>query len=182
MDKVVDIKEFHTRKAAGRARDKWSAFFPEELTNQTRLDDLTDATIMALARLDEQVTAMLYGVIMAVLDLGTTTKFQYMRGEPKIRVLDTNLFFIDQIRWELMRRLNWVDGFAGQTYPLVELIMDCQRIKVSFAPPYPELQLSHPEYERFARHRDTEGEAIVRGLIPAALAAFGERIKADSRT
>ncbi len=175
MGEVVSIKEFNTRKAIERAQGRWRKIFPEELTNRTMTADLSDMTLLRMARLDEDVTALLYDLIMAVLGLGPGAKFHHLMGEPKLRVLDANLFFIDQIRWECMRRLGWLTGFPGEEYPLVELIMDCREIKAGFSPPFPRLAPSHPDYDEFLRRGNLDGESLVRGLIPAALAAFGDR-------
>lgn len=175
MSNVTDIKDFSTRRAVERSRGLWRKHFPEEWTNRTRLADLSDQTLLKLARLGEDMTTVLYGLTMSVLGLGSEVKFQYLRGEPKIRVLDANLFLIDQIRWECMRRLGWVHGFAAEQYPIVDLIMDGRRIKAEFSPKYPEINDGHPSWEAFHSHGGIDGEAVLRGLIPAALAAFGQR-------
>ncbi|RKY21744.1 MAG: hypothetical protein DRP62_07785 [Planctomycetota bacterium] len=175
MGEVVYIREFISGRAVRRVRDVWRVHFPEELTGRTRLEDLSAETLLTLARLEQNVMTVVYDLIMGVLGLGPESKFQYLSGEPKMRVLDTSLFFIDQIRWECLRRLGWAQGFAGEEYTIVELILNCREIKAEFTPPYPQLVKPHPNYEDFSRHRGVEGEAMVRSLIPAALAALGQK-------
>lgn len=172
MEKVVDIKEYSHTKAVRRARKFWKNHFPEELTANTYLGDLCDNTILQLAQGREEVMAVIYDLIMGILDLGPGAKFDHLAGKDKMKVLDLALFLIDQIRWECLKRLNWVEGFAAEKYPLVELILDNKTIKADFKPHFPHLSPNHYDYEEFVRRKDIDGEAMIRALIPSALTAF----------
>ncbi|MDY6850888.1 MAG: hypothetical protein SV487_02260 [Thermodesulfobacteriota bacterium] len=174
MGEVVYIREFTKGRAVRRVKDLWRAYFPEELTGRTRLEDLSLETLLTLARLEQKMMTVVYELIMGILGLGPKSKFQNLSGEPKMKVLDASLFFIDQIRWECLRRLGWAQGFAGEEYTIAELILNCRKIKEEFTPSYPRLTKTHPNYEDFSRHHGIEGEAMVRSLIPAALAALGQ--------
>lgn len=176
MGEVIDLKEFSSSRAIERSLTLWRKSFPEKLTSRTCLSDLSDQTILTLAQLGHKTMAVLYDLIMGVFDFGSYDKFQFLRGEPKIKVLEASLFLIDQIRWECMRRLGWVEGFAGEKYPLVHLILKHRSLKSEFRPPFPELKKDQPRYEEFLMRREIDGEAVVRELIPAALAAFSQRV------
>jgi len=116
-------------------------------------------------------------VIMGFLGLGPGIKFNYLPAADKLQVLDVYLFIGDQIRWECMRRLGWVEGFAGEKHPLLDLILNSGRIKREFLPRYPGLTRRHPDYDEYMKRRQFEGEAVVRRLIPESLAAFEKMVK-----
>jgi len=176
MGKVINLNEFSSSRAIERGLTLWRKSFPENLTSRTRLSDLSDQTILTLAQLGHGAMAILYNLIMGVFDLGPYNKFQYLSGEPKMKVLEASLFLVDQIRWECMRRLGWVEGFAGEKYPLVHLIMKYRTLKSEFNPPFPGLKKNQPRYEEFIKRREVDGEAMIRGLIPIALAAFSQKV------
>jgi hypothetical protein len=176
MNNVVDLKRYRLYRAVRRSQRKWVAYFSEPLTVDTKLGDLSDKTLLTLARLGDNVMNLLTGLIMNVLDLGDGRSFVDLAGPPKIDVLDAQLFLIDQIRWECLRRLGWVRNFAAEDYPVVELIFDHEHIKKVFRPPFPELTENHPDHDEFLRRRNMDGEVMIRSLIPVALTAFGLKI------
>ena len=176
MGKLVDIKTYAADKAITRAQTQWQTRFPETLRADTRLKDLSDPTLLTLAHLGDEVMRVLHDLVMGVLGLGPGMKFDYLSGDPKLKILDITLFVIDQIRWECMSRLDWIHGFPAEVYPVVDLIMNCERIKAEFEPAFPQICPSHPDYEEFMRRRDADGETMVRFMIPSALTAFAQKI------
>ena len=176
MSKVVDLRDFSSSRAIRRGQGLWRRRFPEELTSRTRLTDLSDKTLLTLARLEEDIMSVVIDLVMGALGLGRGTKFQDLSGEPKMKVLDSSLFLIEQIRWECMRRLGWVNGFAGEEHPIVELVLGWETLKAEYDPPFPQLTKTHARYDEFCRRRDLDGEVIVRGLIPAAITALGQKV------
>ncbi len=170
MSKVVDIKEFSLERAFRRGLPQWQAHFKEALTKETRLSDFSDQTLLALASLQGNSSFTLQDIIMGFHGYGRGMKFQYLDAKSKMAVLDVYFFTADQVRWECMRRLGWVTGFAGEEYPLVELILNYKEIMKNFTPKYPRLAENHPYYAEFVKNRQFEGEAIIRRLIPVALA------------
>lgn len=176
MTKVVDLKSFSAARAIEKGQKAWKAHFPEKLTAETRLADLSDETILALAQLGSKINKLLYEVIIRTLDFGGAYEFENLPSEHKIQVLDTSLFLIDQIRWECLNRLNWIHGFAGEVYPIAILILDRAKIQAEFQPEFPELNEGHPQYFEFKRRRTQDGEALLRSMIPAALAGFSQRL------
>ncbi len=162
-------------RAVDRARNLWRRRFSDELDVHTRMTDFSDATLATLAYLGEDVTNLLYDVVVAILDIGQGRHFDDLDSEQKMQVMDVALFLIDQIRWECLRRIDWILGFPAENYPLVNLILDYELIKAQFDPPYPQLSETHPRYQEFITRREMDGEAMIRSMIPAALAAFTKR-------
>ena len=175
MNKVIDLADFAHNRAAERVAKVWRTRFPDQFSVSTKLSHLSDKTIITLARLGDEMMSAIYELIMAVMDLGPGGKFDYLEAEPKLRVLDASLFFIDQLRWECLARLRWVHGFAAEEYPIVELILNFDRIKKNFSPKFPRLAEHHPNYPEFQFREKIDGEAMIRSMIPAALAALGVR-------
>lgn len=177
MGKVVELKDYGTEKALAGGLDQWRAHFEDDLTIRTRLADLSDRTLLTLAMLQDQTSSLLQDIIMGFLGLGPGIKFHFLEGADKLRVLDVYLFAADQVRWECMRRLGWVEDFAGEQYPLIELILNAKKIKKEFSPKYPRLNRNHPDYDEYLSRREFEGEAVIRRLIPESLAALERRTK-----
>ena len=71
-----------------------------------------------------------YEMIMGVLDFGPATKFNYLASEQQMRVVDIHLFLADQLRFEMMRRLTWLDTLFCQKISLVEMIQDFDAVNV----------------------------------------------------
>jgi hypothetical protein len=174
MSKVIDMKGYVGNRAVERAQKLWKTRFPEELKSGTRLADLSDRTILTLAQLGQDITNIVYGLVMGVLGFGSVTKLDFLDGQSKMQVLDASLFLIDQFRWEVMARLGWTHGYAGEEHSLVEMILDCRSIKADFSPPFPLLRDTHPNYEEFMRRKNIDGESMLRSMIPAAMAAFNQ--------
>jgi len=177
MSKVVDIKVYSLDRALRRGLPRWQAHFKEVLTTKTRLCDFSDQTLLTLANLQGNSSFVLQDLILGFQGYGTGMKFQYLDAKSKMEVLDVFFYMADQFRWECMRRLGWVKGFAAEEYPLVELILNYKEIKKEFSPKYPQLTEHHPNYAEFIRNRQFEGEAIVRRLIPIALAFLEKKVQ-----
>ena len=174
MSNVIDMKGFLDNRAVERAQNLWKVRFPEELKASTLLADLSDRTILTLAQLGQDITNIVYDLVMGVLGLGPVTKLDVLDGQSKIQVVDASLFLIDQFRWDMMARLGWIHGYAGEEHPLVELILDCRAIKARFSPPFPLLNETHANYEEYMQRRNIDGESMLRSMIPAAMAAFNQ--------
>ncbi|MFH1136954.1 MAG: hypothetical protein V1816_12840 [Pseudomonadota bacterium] len=175
MSKVIELAAFAHNRAVERARRNWVKKFPDKLTASTKLGDLSDRTLITMARLGEEMMTVIYELVMAVLDLGPGGKFEFLPTEPKLKVLDASLFLIDQLRWECLARLGWIHGFAAEKHPIVELVLDFEKIRKNFTPRFPSLVESHPNYPEFRFRQNIDGEAMIRSMIPAALAALGVR-------
>ena len=176
MSKVVDLKTYHLGRALQLGLPAWQAKFQDPLTLETRLADLSDRTLLTLALLQGDKALLLQGLIMGFLGLGPAAKFHFLEGRIKLEVLDAFFFMADQIRWECMRRLGWVHGFAGETISVIELVLHHRAIKQEFTPRYPQLAESHPEYNQFVQRRPLEAEVVVRRLIPSAIALLAQKV------
>ncbi len=69
----------------------------------------------------------------------------------KLKIMDTALALVDRVRFELMRRLGWVEGVPGGERPIIQLVQEAWRRQVEFAREIPRLAADHPDYQAYAR-------------------------------
>ena len=176
MKKVVDLQEYRIRTIEQRCFGPWRKRFSEALDLQTRLTDLSDPTLYWLAHPGELSSVAYYEFIMGVLDLGPAAKFHYLDARDQMRVVDIHLFLADQMRFEMMCRLGWIEGFEAEKFSLFELVRDFERIAGRCRRKAPELALSHPEYTGYSTLAEGDRQVFIRRLLQPALDVFKERL------
>ena len=172
MAKVIDITWFKEKQAADRGFGSWRSEFGEDFDAHTKLIHISDQTLEVLVKSSIKAQALLYDLIMGVLGLGKGVKFFYLDSESKMRVLDISLFLLDQIRFECMRRLGWLTGFAGEKYSLLEMAAHSARIRDDFSPSFPSALPAIPSYEEYQSLHPSEYEVFIRKRIPLAIDTF----------
>jgi hypothetical protein len=174
--KIVDLKTYRSQAIVRKSFGPWSRRFGESFSETTRLSDLSNATLFYLAQPGDNSTTAFYEVIMGVLDLGDTPHFYYLSKAEQLMVVDIHLFLADQIRFEMMRRLGWLEQFTSQAHPLIELIMDQKTIKADQIRHAPVLRRTYPEYPAYCALTDREKESFIRRLLPKALEEFQKHL------
>lgn len=172
MAKIVDLEGYRARQLEQKAFGAWSRRFGETFRESTGLKDLSDKCLYALALPGEQGNTAFYELIMGVLDLGAATKFPYLDGGDKMRVVDIHLFLADQVRFEMMRRLGWLSGFATQTFSLIQMVREFDRVKTEARGQAPQLAKGHPEFQHYQGLHQREKETFIRRKLPDALETF----------
>ena len=156
-------------KAAKKGYRNWRGKFGEVFSLETRLSALSTKTLAFLAQGGEESAFYLNDLIMNLLGLGSGFQFDELRSEEKIGVVDRYLFLLDRIRFEFMKRLGWLEGYPGEEFALVELIVRFEQIGSSLQAKTPALSRKHPAYDRFCQMGRFEREELIRRLIPKAL-------------
>ena len=177
MTKVVDLHHYRTRMVEQRAFGPWQKRFGEAYDANTRLSDLSDKTLFFLAQPGEESSMAYYEMIMGVLDWGPATKFNYLASEQQMRVVDIHLFLADQMRFEMMRRLKWLDALYCQNNSFVEMVQDYERMKTSCSNKPPELAPSHPGQATYQKLAARDKEVFIRQLLREALEEFEKRLE-----
>ncbi len=172
MTEVVDLDRARHEAAVRRGYRNWRSRFQEEFDEATRATDLSDATLRTLSRGSEEAAFYLYDLIMSVLQLGSGFEIRELSPEDRLRVMDRYLFVLDRLRFEVMRRLGWVDAFPGEDESLVELVRHYDTLAPALQAAVPELNRDHPDYEVYRTVSTFEKESFIRKMIPAALEAF----------
>ena len=124
MVKVVDIQAYRAKTLKERVFGPWQKRFDESFAIDIKLSELSDKTLYYLAQPGDNSAAAYYELIMGILDLGPATKFNDLRNRTQMRVVDIHLFLADQVRFEIMRRLNWLVHLPCKMHDLVQLVQE----------------------------------------------------------
>ncbi len=176
MTKVVDLQAYRTQAVEHRAFGPWRKRFAEAFDSCTRIDDLSDKTLYFLAQPGEPSSIAYYEIIMGGLDLGAAAKFHYLANRDQMRVVDLHLFLADQVRFEMMRRLEWIRIFEGVNHTLLEMLQKFEKIKRNCGENPPELSVSNPGYAEYILLTAGDKEVFIRRMLQDALDAFKKRL------
>ena len=165
---LADIRDQHAARAGFAA---WRRRFNEDYGLKTRVMDLSNLTLCCLAEPGEDSDALLNALITGFLGYDEAVAFGELAPLNQTRILDIHLFLADQLRFELMHRMGWIESAAG-TCSISEIVRDFARVRMLFAADPPRLARSHPGYGEYVRliHRDQQ--VFIRRLLPSALEAF----------
>jgi hypothetical protein len=172
MAKVIAIDDYRNTQAFGAGYRQWRRIFNEPFNPGTRLSDIGPATLSRLAEPGEDGTASLYSLIIGFLGYGCHAAFESLDSRRQSKVLDIHLFVLDQIRFEMMFRLGWLDNFIGNRFPLFEMVIEFQRIKQACQKRLPQLAKGHRDYEAYCLLIDRDKQVFIRRMLPLALETF----------
>ena len=175
MGIVVQLEQRRRVKAAERSFGRWQRRVEHQPGPETRISDLPDTVLARLAELDREATLALYDLVLGVRDWGPGERFHYLESREKVAALDAFLFLADQVRFDLMRRLGWVEGVASESYSLLEMAAQPLEIQASFLPQVPRLTTAYHRFSDVEARLAYEPGAVVRSLIPEALLVFRMR-------
>lgn len=176
MTNVVDIQAYRAKVIEQRAFGSWEKRFGDSYHINTKLSDLSDAALHFLAQPGESSALAFYELIMGILDLGPSIKFNYLPNREQITVVDIHLFLADRVRFEIMRRLKWLINLPCEKYGLVEMVQDFDTVKSECTGTFPELAPAHPDYPAYAQLPHSERESFIRRMLRDALESFKDRL------
>jgi len=176
MTKIINLQLYRNIALEKRIFGPWKRRFGEIYGLKTRLSDLSDKVLYHLAQPGEPSSVAYYELIMGVLDFETAPNFHYLSNENKMKVVDIHLFLADQVRFEVMWRLEWIKAFEGRKFSLIELVQNFKHIKRKCRENPPELAESNPDYHAYTGLTYGDKEVFIRRMLQKALEAFTERI------
>jgi hypothetical protein len=176
MTKIVDLEDYKRRALEKRSFAPWKKRFKEKYSRSTTFADISDRTLYFLAKPGEESAMAFYDLIMGTLNLGLGTKFYYLEKHDQLKVMDIHLFLADQSRFEMMRRIDWVDHYPARRFTIVKLIEDYQQLKTLCRKSPPMLSKDHPDYQYVKGLVPGDKESFVRRLLPSALENFIQRL------
>ncbi len=178
MKKVINIEDGRFYIRVKKGFKNWRSRFKENFGPDTRLKNITMPTLAFLAKGKGESIFYIYDLIMNIRELGSAMEFGSLNPNEKMFVIDQYLFLLDQIRFECMKRLEWLKSYPSETYPLPILVRDFEEI-VSFLHAKPPLLSPHfPGYKEYKSLSDFDKETFIRRLIPKVL----EKIDSYSTT
>ena len=176
MNKIVDLETYRTQALEQRYFGAWEKRFDEKFALSDRVGDISDKTLYQLACPGDESNQAFYEIIMGSLDLGSAVTFSALEDDHKLRVIEVHLFLVDIIRFELMRRLEWLTGSLFTNVRIVDLVPPTEKIKDRYRNQPLKLATTHPMYESYRNLIPRERETFIRGLLTSALEAFGRRV------
>lgn len=179
MGKVLQMEVQKRHLAAKRGYESWYRRFSRTFDTETAPADLGDGVLRTLIEGGEESSMALYELIMGFLGLGKGPRFYSLGSADIITVTDITLFLLDQLRFEAMRRLRWIDDWPTLHVPLLDLV---QEFPTRFSPlrhETPPLSTEHPRFDEYRKAYEGDKALYVRRLIPEAMKCFEE--KKDSR-
>jgi hypothetical protein len=176
---VVDLDRFRRKLAADKGFRTWLKRFQDQFGPDTRLSDLASETLLYLATPGEENLYVFFDLVMGAMDLGGALRFRLddLETPTKLHIMDAAFALMDRVRFEVMRRLGWVEEVPGQTTPLIALVQQAWKQGSAFARELPRLAASHPDYEAYRKLGAIDRGTTVRRLIPRAVAQFREEIE-----
>lgn len=178
MAEVIDLERFRAKIAADQGFRTWLARFQEQFGPETRLKDLSPTTLLYLASPGEENLYVLFDLVMGAKGLGGSLRFRLeeLEHETRLKIMDTAFALMDRIRFELMRRLGWVEEVPGGEEPIIHLLEQAWRRETDFAREVPRLAKGHVDYAAYARLNPLDRAVFIRRLIPQAVEAFREKL------
>ena len=169
MTKIINIKDAAFYLKVKKGFKNWRNKFKGNFGPDTRLKDISTPIIAFLSKGKGESVFYIYDLIMNIRGLGSGLKFSTLDPNEKIFVIDQYLFLLDQIRFECMKRLGWLESYPAENYPLAVIIRDFENIVSFLQTKPPILSPKFPGYERYKSLSDFDKETFIRQLIPKAL-------------
>ena len=176
MAEIVNLRTYRTRMVEQRGFGPWQKRFGETYDQKTILADLSDKTLYLLAQPGEEYSVAFYELIMGILGIGKALKFYYLDEKEQIMVMNSQLFLADQVRFEMMRRLGWLKSFPCDSYSLLEIVEDFDKVDALCKRKIPEIAAHHPNYPDLKEIVGMDREVLIRRMLPEALEAFKQRL------
>jgi len=180
MTNIIDLDHYKKQTLEQRVFRAWREYFGENFDVETRLGDLRHETLFALAAPGDASTQLYYEMVMAALGLGPARRFNVLPNELKLAVVDRHLFMADHVRFEMMRRLGWLEAYPCQEIPLIEMVQRFDAVRREMTDGAPLLDQSHPNAAGFNQLPTREKQVFVRRMLNDALQAFRMRFLPDN--
>lgn len=177
MSKILNLEKEKRSLAAKRGFHSWLDRFAEPLDESIGLQDLSDSTLCTLIQPGSDSSMIIYEFIMGVKGLGKGPRFHFLENQHKMAIMDITLFLLDQLRFEAMRRLGWIDAYPTMTTPLVDMVVQFDSRFAADRHQTPSLSPTHPRYEEYRDTFEGDRASFIRRLIPEALQAFETRVQ-----
>ncbi|MCX5892210.1 MAG: hypothetical protein NTW80_04430 [Deltaproteobacteria bacterium] len=180
MAEVIDLERFRAKLAADQGFRTWLARFEEQFGPETRLQDLSSTTLLYLASPGEENLYVLFDLVMGARGLGGSVRFRLddLEEAARLKIMDTAFALMDRLRFELMRRLGWVEEVPGGEWSLIQLVQQAWRRETDFGREVPRLAEDYPDFAAYDRLNPMDRAVFIRRLIPQAVETFRERLAA----
>jgi hypothetical protein len=177
MADIVNLRSYQTKVAEKKGFSPWRKRFGEVYSRKTTLSDLSERTLYFLACPGEENAVAFYELIMGILGIGEALKFYYLELTEQMIVMDIHLFLVDQVRFEIMRRLGWANRCPCTKQSILEMVQSFEKVKARVERKPPELSKFHPDFSAYEKVSGMDKEVFIRRMFPKALEVFKKKIK-----
>jgi hypothetical protein len=174
MALILELQRERRRLTAKRGFAGWAKRFPDSLNEHTCLADLSDPMLRTLSQSGEGSSMLIHDLVIRLMGLGKGVEFYDLERQARLMVMDASLFLLDQMRFEIMRRLGWVENSPVFRLPILDLVERFPAVYSTIKDHTPALLRSHPLYQEYQQAFEGDRAVFVRRLIPDALQAFQE--------
>ncbi len=167
MAHIISFEEEKNRLIARTAFEPWMRKFKVELTHRTSISDLNNEIIKFLITGAQSPMYLIQNLIIKTLYFNKPLKnIKDVPQKSRVEIVNIAVFLLDQIRFEAMYRLNWIEHFDTRKIPIIELIMEFDKKYSSYQYLTPALLPDHPKYEEYINTFDADRKNFIRRLIP----------------
>ncbi len=178
MGELIALDEKRRRLRARRAFHLWERRFGRIFDENTSVHDLPDEVLAVLIQPGDVCSRLVQSLVVKVMTGEDAPDLEGLTPPQKIRAIDLTLLIVDQIRFECMRRLGWVEPDPRAECPIVDLLVRSLEGDTPLGPPQtPAILPSHPLYAEYEKTFGGDQAAFVRKLIPRAIEEFMNRRK-----
>ncbi|MBU3914061.1 hypothetical protein KKA14_00830 [bacterium] len=182
MEKVIYLDDYKVQKTVERISRFWKGQFDEDYDARFGFSSISNKTLVSLARPEEQNTFVWYRLIMQVLGLEGSLDFSALQSLDKLLVIDIQFYLVDRVRFEMMKRLGWLEDYNGESASLIEIIGAFEHFQHEDHQHPPRLSKTHKNYKDFKPLISREKVVFVRKLFPELLPAFEKMISSRGFT
>lgn len=178
--KVISFESYKLERAAKKGFRKWQSFFEStpKLDKNTKWSDLDDRLILFLCQDNTESRLAIYDLLMGAHDLGRGYELEALPAQQLLPLLDVCLFITDQVRFECIRRLGWIENSIQEGKPIIEQVLDT-KYSVILETPAPGRQ--HPAYREYLKSKSFDRGVLIRRHIPDALKAFQKKLEKKNK-
>ena len=179
MAEIINLSRFRSKVAADQGFRSWLARFQEQFGPDTRLQDLSPSTLLYLATPGEENLFVFFDLVMGAQGLGGSVRFRLddLDNDIKMKIMDTAFALVDRVRFEVMRRLQWVAVLPSAEVPIIEMVRQAWRLGDGFGREAPVLAPEHPDYPAYAPLNSMDRVVFLRRLIPRAVTCFRDQVE-----
>ncbi len=179
MGTVIEMEKRRRSLMAKRGLQGWAKRFSESFDENTCIRDLSDPVLKALIQAGEESSTAINELVLGVKGMGPGPRFHFLEPDSKMALMDIAIFILDQLRFECMRRLEWIQDYPNRNVPLVDLVERFEDEFSSCRHDAPSLSPSHPRYHEYVNTFEADQGAYIRRMIPEAIQCFLERVQED---
>lgn len=172
MAEIVLLAQYREKSALRDGFHLLRSRFDQDFDACTRLSDLAPEVLYQLALPNDSSMQLLCGMILGFQGYGAAATFEAVNSNVQKKVVDLHLFISDQIRFEMMYRLDWLGHVPGRQLPIYAMIRDSAYAQRLCRQNPPRLSSDHSDFHSYHTLIERDRQVYIRRLMPAALEAF----------